>query len=54
MKQDKVKKVVVEYFNSNTETKVMAKDLMPQFIKAGIFQKNQKDELPIRDLLREL
>jgi hypothetical protein len=50
----KVKKAVAEYFIDSNETKVMAKDLMPHFVKAGIFAKNHKDGLPIRDLLREL
>jgi len=50
----KIKKVVSQYFVDSIETKVMAKELMPQFIKAGIFQKNHKDGLPIRELLREL
>lgn len=50
----KIKKVVAEYFENSIETKVAAKDLMPQFIKAGIFQKNHKDGLPIRNLLRDL
>ena len=50
----KVKKAVEEFFINSNETKVMVKDLMPHFVKAGIFIKDHKDGLPIRDLLREL
>ncbi|TDN87099.1 hypothetical protein DET49_11453 [Salegentibacter sp. 24] len=36
------------------KTKVPAKDLMPEFIKHGIFPKDHRNGLPIRKLLRDL
>ncbi|WP_461633724.1 hypothetical protein [Labilibaculum euxinus] len=54
-KIEKINKVVEEYFNSNASlTIVPVKDLMPAFIKAGIFAKDVKKGLPIRLILREL
>jgi len=47
--------VIAVYFAEHPlEESVAAKDLMPLFIKAGIFTKNHSDGLPIRDLLRGL
>lgn len=44
-----------KYFASDsTPRKVSAKDLMPEFIKAGAFTSDNKGGLPIRQLLREL
>jgi hypothetical protein len=59
MKQeDKIKlinEVVYSFFQTNADLeKVLAKDLMPQFIKAGIFEKDHRNGLPIRQLLRDL
>lgn len=43
------------YFEQNPHAgKIPAKDLMPLFIKAGIFNKDHRNGLPIRDLLRKL
>ncbi|MDM8158626.1 hypothetical protein QUH73_02230 [Labilibaculum sp. K2S] len=54
-KIEKINKVVEEYFNTNASlTIVPVKDLMPAFIKAGIFAKDVKKGLPIRLILREL
>ncbi len=59
MKQeDKIKYInlaIEQYFQTNPDIdKIPAKDLMPQFIKAGVFEKDQNKGLPIRSLLREL
>lgn len=57
---DKIKRinaVLTDFFNNNsTVQKIPAKDLMPMFIKNGIFDKDDKDRpgVPIRNLLREL
>ncbi|MGK9118036.1 hypothetical protein [Olivibacter jilunii] len=43
------------YFKKNPSVEtVSAKDLMPYFIEAGIFEKDHKSGLPIRKILREL
>lgn len=50
-----INQVVKEYFESNpTDKTIPAKDLMPQFIEAGIFTKDHRNGLPIRNILREL
>lgn len=50
----RIKRAVKEYFESSSETKVQAKELMTFFIARGIFKSNHKDGLPIRDFLRFL
>jgi hypothetical protein len=50
----RIKRAVNEYFEKTTETKVQAKELMNIFIEKGIFSRNHKDGLPIRDFLRHL
>ncbi|MEO6902089.1 MAG: hypothetical protein ABI315_02965 [Bacteroidia bacterium] len=43
------------FFNNDSALKIVpAKELMPAFIKAGIFIKDNKNGKPIRDILREL
>ncbi len=50
-----INKVVAEYFKNNASVdKIQAKELMPQFIGAGVFNSNHRDGLPIRKLLRSL
>ena len=50
-----INKIIAYYFEKNSSiTKIPAKDLMPEFIKAGIFEKDEKNGLPIRKILREL
>lgn len=50
-----INKAVKEYFDTNKSVnKVRAKDLMSWFIKKGIFEKDTKNGLPIRRILREL
>ena len=52
---NKINNVLEFYFNTNPNIKIIkAKDLMPLFIKNGIFEKDHRDGLPIRKLLREL
>lgn len=54
-KIEKINTVVEEHFKANTSlTIVPVKELMPAFIKAGIFTKDIKKGLPIRLVLREL
>ena len=50
----RIKRAVVEHFEHSTETKVQAKELMNYFISKGIFSRNQKEGLPIRNFLRLL
>ena len=50
-----INKAIEKYFKLNPSvSKVLAKDLMPFFIKEGIFKKDNREGLPIRSLLREL
>lgn len=51
----KINTVIQAFFEHNAAIiKVRAKDLMPHFIAAGIFKKDEKHGLPIREFLREL
>ena len=51
----RIDQIVRDYFEKNTSVKeVMAKDLMLLFIKKGIFVKDHRGGLPIRNLLREI
>ena len=52
-KISKINQVLEDYFKTHSQ-RIPAKDLMPEFIKAGIFPKDNKNGLPIRKLLREL
>lgn len=50
-----INKAVSAYFAKYpSTTKVAAKDLMPFFIKEGIFNKDHRNGLPIREILLEL
>ena len=50
-----INNAIEAFFNQDkTRTIVPAKELMPAFIKAGIFKKDNKNGKPIRDILREL
>lgn len=51
----RINQVLEDYFKHNPN-KIQAKELMPLFIKNGIFAKDNKDRpgLPIRNLLRKL
>lgn len=50
----KINSCIDKFFQENSEVRIAAKDLMPVFIKASIFEKDQKNGLPIRKLLRAL
>lgn len=50
----RIKRVVSEYFESSSASKIQAKELMNLFIQKEIFKNNNKDGLPIRDFLRHL
>lgn len=49
-----INEVIAEYFNTNKEDFISAKDLMPALINAGIFTKDIKKGLPFRKILRKL
>lgn len=50
-----INQVLIDYFKTNNSVNLIpAKDLMPNFIKAGVFEKDTKGGLPIRTLLRKL
>jgi hypothetical protein len=50
-----INQVIEKYFEKNsTISKIRAKDMMPYFITAGIFEKDEKNGLPIREILRDL
>lgn len=50
-----INQVLTDYFNNNKSvSQIPAKDMMPYFIQAGIFIKDEKNGLPIRKLLRAL
>lgn len=54
-KINQIKLVLKEYFElNNGVTIIPAKDIMPYFILAGIFVKDSKKGLPIRNVLRRL
>ena len=51
----RIDQIVRDYFEANPSLKeIAAKDLMPLFIKKGVFLKDHHDGLPISKLLREL
>jgi hypothetical protein len=50
-----INQVIEEYFNKNSDIEeIPAKEMMPLFIEKGIFNKDHRNGLPIRNLLREL
>jgi hypothetical protein len=52
---NKINQVIAAYFEANPGvTKIAAKELMPEFMKAGIFDYNHRDGLPLREILRGL
>mgnify|MGYP003575251479 CR=1 FL=1 len=51
----RIDQVVRDYFDLHPSvSEIPAKDLMPLFIEKGIFLKDHRNGLPIRQLLREL
>lgn len=54
-KINQINQVLQEYFEVNKTVKsIPAKDMMPYFILAGVFEKDNKNGLPIRAVLRRL
>ena len=54
-KIQEINRVIGAYFIRHKEVdKILAKELMPDFISAGIFSKDTREGLPIRKILREL
>ena len=54
-KINQIKLVLKEYFELNKSVSIIpAKDMMPYFILAGIFEKDVKKGKPIREVLRRL
>ena len=54
-KVSKINNVIKQFFDQNPSIdKIPVKDLMPEFIKAGVFIKDHRNGLPIRKVLREL
>lgn len=50
-----INQTIKKFFQENTSVKIiLAKDLMPQFVAVGIFEKDVKNGLPIRKVLRSL
>lgn len=51
----RIDQIVRDYFELNKSvSEILAKDLMPLFIKKGVFEKDHRNGLPIRNLLRGL
>ena len=51
----KINEVIAQYFEENTSTDWLpAKGIMPELIKAGVFNKDEKKGLPIRKVFRKL
>lgn len=51
---EQINEVIADYFNSNKEDWIPAKDIMPALINAGVFTKDHKKGLPLRKVLRKL
>lgn len=50
-----INKVISAYFEiTSSVPEVPAKDLMPHFVKAGVFPQDHRDGLPLRKILRKL
>jgi hypothetical protein len=50
-----IDQIVLDYFKLYPEVKeVQAKDLMEDFIKGGVFSKDYKDGLPLREFFKKL
>lgn len=50
----RIDQIVQDYFKNSADPEIMAKDMMPILIEKGIFKKDHRNGLPIRNLLREL
>ena len=50
----RIKRCVKEFFDTHIKTEIEAKELMPLFIKNGIFNSNPQNGVIIRDFLKYL
>ena len=50
----RIKRCVKEFFETHIKTEVEAKELMPLFIKKGIFLTNPQNVILIQDFLKHL
>jgi hypothetical protein len=50
----RIKRCVKEFFDAHNRSIIEAKELMPLFIKKGIFNSNPQNGILIRDFLRHL
>ena len=51
----RIDQIVRDYFDAHPSlTEIPAKDLMPLFIEKGVFTIAHRNDLPIREILREL
>lgn len=51
----RINRVLKGYFSDSSNPRsILAKELMDLFVSKGIFNKNHRDGLPIRKLLRDL
>jgi hypothetical protein len=51
----RIDQIVRDYFSANPDKEsILAKDLMPIFVAKGVFAKDYREGLPIRNLLRIL
>lgn len=54
-KYTQINLILKDYFELNLGVKqIPAKDMMPYFVLAGIFKKDEKNGLPIRNLIHQL
>jgi hypothetical protein len=52
---ESINSVIEAYFTANSDTTIIpVKELMPEFIAAGVFKKDVKNGKPIRDVLKQL
>lgn len=50
-----INRVIESYFNNNPSiASIKPKDIMPYLVEAGVYNKDQRAGLPVRDLLRKL
>jgi len=49
-----INEIIAEYFNTHKEDSIAAKEMMPAFINAGVFTKDEKKGLPFRKVLKAL
>lgn len=50
-----INSVIESYFNNHPAiVSIRPKDIMPYLVEVGVFNKDHRDELPIRGLLRRL